>query len=111
MSTAMRLFSLGLQCLSLFAITTSIWLIICARKTAEQRIAVLECLRHRAITWGPLMRALEGVSFERHLRALMFRRDPWALYDPIVLDAIRNPRTEVLGMMTGEPPDGPPAIH
>lgn len=88
-----------------------VWVIICTRKTYEDRVKVLECLRHRAMTWGHLMAELERVTFNRHMWAIVFFRDPWQLYDPIVLDAIKNPRTEVMELVRGESSDTPPAVH
>lgn len=97
--------------ISLAVIALSIWGMVCGRKTGEQRISVLECLRHRPVSAGVVLHALEDVTFERHMWALMLRRDPWALYDPIVRDAIQNPRTEVIQMMPEEMSDPPPAVH
>lgn len=103
------MFVVQLACLLLSCF--SVWVIICTRKTYEDRVKVLECLRHRVMTWGHLMAELERVTFNQHMWAVVFFRDPWNLYDPIVLDAIKHPRTEVMELVRGEPSDTPPTTH
>lgn len=105
--------TLAFQLTCLLVSCFCVWTIICARKTGEDRMKVLECLRHRAMTWGYLMAELERVTFNQHMWAVVRFRDPWKLYNPIVPDAIKNPRTEVveIGTMPGVPSDAPPAVH
>jgi hypothetical protein len=104
-------FSLGINLVALFiAIPLSVWATICTRIALEDRLKVLECMRHRPVSFADLLRELERVTFNQHLRALMLRRDPWALYDPMVPDAVRNPRVEMV--MMGEPSsEAPPRVH
>lgn len=80
-------------------------------RTATDRMAALSSWRFRPITWQPLMTAYEAVPFNKHLRARLLCRDAWKLYDPIVLEAIKNPVTEFPVMMPGEPVEAPPAVH
>lgn len=99
------LVNMGLQMVCLVMIPVAVWGMVCARRAGEERIKILECLRHRPMSWGIVLAAMEEVSFQQHMRAVMLFRDAWALYDPVVLDAIRNPRTEVIGgIAMGEPP-------
>lgn len=91
------------------------WAFICIHRTHQDVMKVLTQLWHRPMTHGAIMKAYDAVSFHKHLRARFFCRDPWKLYDPIVRDAIENPRTEVIGgVMMGERPDEaekPPTVN
>lgn len=70
-------------------------------------------VRNMPMSGPALLAANEAVSFRRHMLSVMLFRDPWKLYDPIVLDALKNPRTEVFGgvIMAGEHSDTPPTMN
>lgn len=101
--------------LSSCLVVGAMWFFVCNQKTHANKIMVIELVRHRPMTAGALITAIRAVPYEKHLWALFFRRDPWKLYDPIVRDAIENPRTEVIGgIMMGERPDEaekPPTVN
>lgn len=108
----MTLISMGLSLTSLLTLLLWVpWALTCIYRTHEERMSALMTWGHRPMSWAQLANAFQAVSFTQHFRARMLRRDPWKLYDPCVLDAIKNPRTEVMRMMMGEPPEQPPAMH
>lgn len=90
----------------------TVWGNYCIYRTFQDRMSSLNSWRFRPITWQPISQAYEAVSFNKHLWAVARLRDPWKLYDPMVLDVIKNPRTEMIGgMIIGEPGETPPAMH
>lgn len=99
------------QVLCTIIIALTLWGNLCSFRTAEDRMKALNAWRHRPMTWGALCEAYQKVTYSQHLRARLLFRDPWALYDPMVLDSIKNPRTEVIGVMPVEDSDHPPAVH
>lgn len=85
------------------AIWVPTWAIICVHHTSSERQQIIYSWVHRALIWGNIAAAYNAVTFHRHFWTRCTFRDPWKLYDPIVLDAIKNPRTEVIGMGTLPP--------
>jgi len=84
--------------LSGLIICATAWGNVCVSKTMLDRITVLSSIKGRPLSGPPVMIALEAVSFNRHLLARIFLRDQWKLFDPIVLDAVKNPRSDILEM-------------
>lgn len=100
-----------IQLVCILAIGFSCWSLVCANKTSAQLNSVFAAIRFRPVSGPQVLDAMQKVSFFQHYWALMFFRDPWNLYDPMVLDAIKNPRTEMMELVPGEPSDAPPAVH
>lgn len=100
-----------MQFVCVLAIGFSCWSLVCANKTSAQLNRVLAAIRFRPMSGPQILNALHEVNFFQHYWALIFFRDPWKLYDPIVLDAVENPRTEVMELVRVEGLDTPPAVH
>lgn len=70
---------------SIAAIAWSTWTLICSSKTYKQRLWLL----NRKPMWNTMdgqafWREFDSVTFDAHLKAIKRRRDPFALYGPII---------------------------
>lgn len=104
-------FAIGAQLFCTLPIIGCGWSMVCAQRTCAERIEAVSSWRFRPFTGPQIGSAVEAVSFFQHYWARMRFRDAWKLYDPIVLDAIKNPRVEIMGTAMSEPSDAPPAMH
>lgn len=83
----------------------------CIYRTMNERMQAINAVRFRPFSGPPILKAYDAVTFNQHLLALVLVRNPWKLYDPIVLDAIKNPQTDVIGLVPGETPEPPPTVN
>ena len=111
MSMILQLIAVFVQSFCLAAILWCGWSMVCANRTSSDLNKVLAAIRYRPMTGPTVLLELQRVTFLEHYRARIFCRNPWNLYGPVVLDAIQNPRSEVIGIVPGEPSDTPPAVH
>lgn len=75
-------------------IFSSVWVNVCVYRTHEDRIKLIMTWQHRPLSWPILIAAYEAVSYLQHFRARLWRRDPWALYAPIIRESLEHPVTE-----------------
>lgn len=88
-----------------------LWAMRCIYRTGDDRLRAINAVRFRPLSGPPILKAYEGVTFDQHMRARFLGRDPWALYDPMVLEAIQNPRSDIVEVIPGERMDVPPVIN
>jgi hypothetical protein len=75
-------------------VATSTWALICNSRTHTDLLRFLESIRNRPFSAPMLLKAFQKVTYRQHHRARMMFRDPWALYDPEVREALVNPVAE-----------------
>lgn len=83
----------GLMVLLLLLVAASLftkWQIACVRKTGAQRIAILDEIKGAMGTdrFDAMLEEFQGVDFERHMKALTFRKNPFDLYGPLIKEAM-----------------------
>lgn len=84
-----------IQLLCAVMIFVSAWMMICNYWAHADVTKFLTAVRNRPLTGLALLQAFDKVTYGQHVRARFLGRDPWKLYDPAVLDAIKNPVMEV----------------
>lgn len=97
----------------IFCLTILFWMFWCLHKTMLGRLRIIESARFRPMTGIEILGGYERITFGQHFLAVLLRRDPLALYEPVVQDAVKNPKSEVIcGVMEiGEGGPTPPKPH
>lgn len=73
------------------------WAICCISITHQERLKIVTLSMWRPISGMAILDAEKTVSFYRHFFARFLFRDPWKLYDPIVMHAVDHPKSEIVG--------------
>lgn len=88
-------------------------------RTHTDIMELLSITMKRHMTGGAIIKAYDTVTYQQHMRARFFFRDPWLLYPQIVRDAIANPDVKEelpvevkFGVAFGPPPEeGKPTLQ
>lgn len=65
------------------------WGLRCNQRTYTQRRQLIDLISARD-DWQPLQRAFANTGYETHVWALIFFRDPWKEYHPMLQRLVRD---------------------